>query len=169
MQMISPPSRTRPRHPTIFLAGTIDMGHGSDWQSAMGRFCADLPITFYNPRRTGWQADWDLFGPRGAIHPQLKHQILWEMKRLDTSDAIVMWLEDDSISPISLLEMGLHAHEGKVIIGCPPGYARAANVYITCRAYGIPVHKTWAAFIRATRNKAKELLAKKLPRRCKKA
>lgn len=156
MQLICAPSPARAKGPTLFLAGTIDQGNSVDWQKAVVRTLEDLPVTLYNPRRDAWDASWDL--KKGGLHPQLKRQINWELEHLDGADAIVMWLEGESFSPISLLELGLHAHEGKVIVGCPMDYSRAANIYVTCRRYGIPVCKTWASFLRATKKKTKELL-----------
>ena len=42
------------------------------------------------------------------------------------------------MSPISLLEFGLHARSGKMVVFCPEGFWRKGNVDIVCERYGIP-------------------------------
>ena len=45
-----------------------------------------------------------------------------------------------SKSPITLLEMGLHARSGKLHVACEPSFYRYDNVRITCAYYGIPLY-----------------------------
>ena len=47
---------------------------------------------------------------------------------------------DGSQSPITLLELGLHARSGKLLVVCTPGFYRYDNVRITCARYGVPVY-----------------------------
>src|SRR3546814_5771597 len=56
---------------------------------------------------------------------------------LESADIIVMLLAPGSQSPISLLETGLHARGGKLILLCPEGFWRKGNVDITADRYGI--------------------------------
>src|SRR3546814_14893140 len=56
---------------------------------------------------------------------------------LESADIIVMLLAPGSQSPISLLEKGLHARGGKLILLCPEGFWRKGNVDITAERYGI--------------------------------
>ena len=48
-----------------------------------------------------------------------------------------MVLLDDSKSPISLLEMGLYAKSGKLVVFCTPNFYRQDNVRLTCEKYNI--------------------------------
>ena len=48
-----------------------------------------------------------------------------------------MYFSPKTISPISLLEFGLHARSQKLIVICPDGYSRKGNVYIVCEHYNI--------------------------------
>ena len=57
----------------------------------------------------------------------------------EKADYILMNFLPGSLSPISLLEMGLHAKDGKLLVICTPGYARYENVRITCARYSIPL------------------------------
>lgn len=124
---------------TIFLAGTIDMGNSIDWQSALYREFSekDGRYILYNPR----QSDWDASRPG-----EMEYQVNWELSRLEESDYIIMYILEDSKSPISLLEMGLHARSGKMFVICGERFYRYDNVWITCEYYGIPLFKTLDEF-----------------------
>lgn len=128
----------------VFLAGSIEMGVATDWQAALA---AVLPpaVAILNPRRDAWDASW-----RQSIEePQFREQVEWELDGLDRADVIAMWFVPDTRSPITLLELGLHARGGKVIVGCPPGFWRRGNIEVVCARYTIPLHATWDAFVAA--------------------
>ena len=131
--------------PQIFLAGTIEMGESRDWQKLMAERLAEEPVTVFNPRRKVWNHSWNNSGLNVA--PSLREQIEWELDHMEKADLIALWLEEGSLSPVSLLELGLHLKEGKVIVGCPPGYRRAANVYVTAARYGVQVFTDWDSFV----------------------
>ncbi len=128
----------------IFLAGTIDMGNSVDWQAAtIDRFRqrGTGRYLFFNPRRaTG------LDGTKEDLH----YQIRWELEHLERADVIIMYILGTSKSPISLLEMGIHIHSGKLLVACEPDFYRYDNLKITCEYYGIPLY-----------NSLDELLAKR--------
>ena len=48
-----------------------------------------------------------------------------------------MYLAPTSQAPISLLELGLHARSGKVLLCCPDGFWRKGNVDIVAARYGL--------------------------------
>lgn len=127
MNVIYPNSRT------VFLAGTIDNGDSFNWQEDIINRCQDLDVIFYNPRRKHW--------PDNPIPSQIESQIRWEQEHLDNADVIIMCLLDDSKSPISLLELGLYAQSGKLIVFCNPEFYRYTNVKLTCQKYNIPLYK----------------------------
>ena len=53
-----------------------------------------------------------------------------------------MYLDPNTISPISLLELGLLAHCRKMIIVCPDGFFRKGNVEVVCDIYDLPLLNT---------------------------
>lgn len=61
----------------------------------------------------------------------------WELNALEKADYIIMFFGKDSKSPISLLEMGLYAKSGKLLVICPDGFWRKGNVDITAEKYGV--------------------------------
>lgn len=144
------PSSYVTARPSVFLAGSIDMGSATDWQTSM---CSptsglgDLPITIYNPRRPDWDSTWT----QDVSCAPFKQQVDWELNHLGWSDVIALYLDPTSKSPISLMELGLHAHGGKVIVCCPHGFYRKGNVDIVCSRWGIPVYEDYYSFVKALR------------------
>jgi len=119
--------------PRIFLGGSIDMGGAPDWQAAMTAALADMDVVILNPRRPDWNPNWR---PE-ADEPEFRRQVEWELAALEAADVIVMYFAPGTQSPISLLEMGLHARSGKLIVLAPDGFWRKGNVDITAQAYGV--------------------------------
>jgi hypothetical protein len=144
-----PPSPHEPsdgRH-TLFLAGSIDMGATEDWQAEVVSRLSDLDIVVLNPRRDDWDASW-----RQSIdEPQFRGQVEWELDGLERADVIAMWLARESQAPISLLELGLFARSGKVVVGCPAGFWRRGNVEVVCARYEIPLSGDFDAFVAMVR------------------
>lgn len=118
----------------IFLAGTIDMGNSRDWQMELyDRFSAmNGRYILFNPRQDNWDA---------SRPGEMDYQVSWELDHLEEADMIVMYILGSSKSPISLLEMGLHARSGKMHVICEPGFYRYDNVRITCGYYGVPLYE----------------------------
>lgn len=121
-----------PRTKTVFLAGTIDNGDSTNWQEELIDMCQYKDIVFFNPRRKDW------FGELSK--EELEYQIKWEQEHLDSADTIVMCLLDNSKSPISLLELGLYAQSGKLLVFCNKSFYRYDNVRLTCQKYNIPLY-----------------------------
>ena len=119
--------------PRVFLGGSIDMGGAPDWQAAMTSALADMDVVILNPRRPDWNPEWR---PE-ADEPEFRRQVEWELAALESADVIVMYFAPGTQSPISLLEMGLHARGGKLIVLAPDGFWRKGNVDITAQAYGV--------------------------------
>jgi hypothetical protein len=69
----------------------------------------------------------------------MDYQVNWELEHLEESDMIIMYILGSSKSPISLLEMGLHARSGKMYVICEEDFYRFDNVRITCSFYDIPL------------------------------
>jgi hypothetical protein len=122
---------------TIFLAGSIEMGVAEDWQSNVEElFLNYQAAVLFNPRRAEWDSSWT----QDIENPQFYQQVNWELNALEKSDLIFMYFAPGTKSPISLLELGLFAHTGKMIVCCPDGFWRKGNVDIVCDRYGIPVY-----------------------------
>lgn len=120
---------------SVFLAGTIDMGNSVDWQSAAAELFAakDGNYLLYSPRQSEWHPERE---------GEMEYQVNWELEHLERADRILMYFLPGSLSPISLLELGLFARSGKVVVVCSPEYYRYDNVIITCRRYSVPVYGT---------------------------
>ncbi|MEM8860633.1 MAG: nucleoside 2-deoxyribosyltransferase domain-containing protein [Chloroflexota bacterium] len=123
---------------SVFLAGTIDNGNSADWQSEVEQLLADEEIIILNPRHDDWDTSWE----QTISNPKFKEQVEWELGGLDRADTIFMYFAAGSKSPITLLELGLHAASGKVIIVCPDGFWRRGNLEVLAARYQIPLFQT---------------------------
>jgi hypothetical protein len=140
-----PPTKWNARDgaPTLFLAGSIDMGAATDWQAELAGLLAPRNVTILNPRREDWDSTW-----RQSIdEPKFREQVEWELDGLDRADVVAMWFAAESKAPITLLELGLTARSGKLLVGCPDGFWRKGNVEVVCARFGIPLATSWAAFV----------------------
>jgi len=133
---------------SVFLAGSIEMGKAEDWQVRIENELADFKVTMYNPRRDDWDSSWE----QKATNPQFNYQVNWEMNRLNHASIIFMYFSPDTKSPISLLELGLHADRTDMIVCCPEGFWRKGNVEIVCHRHGIPLHNTMEDAIAALKS-----------------
>jgi hypothetical protein len=113
---------------SVFLAGSIEMGIAEDWQSNVQEQFKYDDIVIFNPRRDDWDSSW----VQQQSNPQFNHQVNWEMDKLEDAGIIFMYFSPETKSPISLLELGLHANNRKLIICCPEGFWRKGNVDIVC-------------------------------------
>lgn len=146
--IVSPqPLPARDGRPRVFLGGSIDGGGAPDWQAALTRALAEDDVVILNPRRPDWNPAWR---PE-ADEPEFRRQVEWELAALEEADIIVMYFAPGTQSPISLLELGLHARSGKLIVLCPDGFWRKGNVDITAQAYGVRQVETMDALIAAVR------------------
>jgi len=137
----------------VFLAGSIDMGGTQDWQAQFARELADEGVVLLNPRREDWNPAWKPV----AEEPEFRRQVEWELDALQRADVIAMYLAPGSQAPVSLLELGLHAGSGKVLLACPDGFWRKGNVDIVAQRYGIPRYGSLPALAQAVRERLSEL------------
>src|SRR5262249_13162647 len=56
-------------------------------------------------------------------------------------------------SPITLLELGLFARSGKLVVCCPVGFWRRGNIEVVCARYGIPLVDSLKALIDLVRRR----------------
>jgi len=133
-----PPTWPDIKGASIFLAGSIEMGRAIEWQPAFTAALSHLPVTVFNPRRDDWDKSWT----QDISNPNFKAQVDWEMDHLKKADVIALFLQPGTMSPISLLELGLHASHGKLVVCCPEGFWRRGNVQMVCFRHGIPLVET---------------------------
>lgn len=117
----------------IFLAGSIDKGEAPDWQSEVIAALVDCNAIILNPRRPAWDERWT----PDADNPSFREQVEWELAGLEWADLIAMYLAPSSLAPISLLELGLYASSGKLVLCCADGFWRKGNVEIVAEWWNI--------------------------------
>jgi len=123
----------------VFLAGSIEMGQAEQWQEQFVNAMSDLSdLVIFNPRRDDWDSSWR----QRADDPQFFEQVNWELDMLDAADIVVMYLAPGTRSPVSLLELGLCARSGKLLVCCPTGFWRRGNVEVVCLRHQIPLYDT---------------------------
>lgn len=136
---------------SIFLAGSIEMGKAVDWQLLVQEKLEHLDVLMFNPRRDDWDSTWE----QTKENENFRGQVEWELDMLERCSLIMMYLDPASTSPISLLELGLYASTGKLIVCCPKGFYRKGNVDIVCQRYGILMVETLDELINLARWKLK--------------
>src|SRR5262245_21273171 len=120
---------------SVFLAGSIEMGAAPPWQAEVERGLADLDVVVLNPRRDRWDASWQ----QSASFGPFREQVEWELNGLHAATLVAMDFDPATKAPVTLLELGLRAASGGVLICCPPGYWRRGNVEIVCSRFGLPL------------------------------
>ncbi|MFK7950786.1 MAG: nucleoside 2-deoxyribosyltransferase domain-containing protein [Saprospiraceae bacterium] len=142
MKTIKPPhsiSKNHRRTKLVFLAGSIEMGKAEDWQSKVEKHFEALDdYTVLNPRRDDCDSSWK----QEFENPNFYQQVNWELNGLEKADTIILYLAPETKAPISLLELGLFADSGKILVCCPNGYWRKGNVEVVCERYNIPIYDT---------------------------
>ena len=127
----------------IFLAGSIEMGKAEQWQQEVvdlffRKFnqlkTADRDkkqLAIFNPRRIDWNENLE----QVYENPVLNQQINWELTALEWSDIVYFYFDSNTISPISLLELG--TYKEKAVVYCSENYLRKANVDVYCERFKI--------------------------------
>lgn len=133
MQIITAPAPLKINSKSIFLAGSIEQDKATRWQDEVIEKLKQYNYTILNPRRKMWDASWE----QRIDNPNFKEQVNWELDALGKADVILMYFDPNTKSPISLLELGLFAKSGKLVVCCPDGFWRKGNVDIVCQRFGI--------------------------------
>jgi len=120
---------------SLFLAGSIENGSANNWQGEVIYDLMHYNIDIFNPRRENWDASLET----NFENPLFYQQVNWELNALEKSDIILMYLEGNTKSPISLLELGLFAKSGKMNVVCDDEFWRKGNVDIVCDRYNIKI------------------------------
>lgn len=133
--------------PTVFLAGSIEQGQAVDWQAQAASALEPHGVTILNPRRDVWNASWE----QRITSAPFREQVEWELDGLTRCEAVLMYFAPGTQAPITLLELGLVAPSGKLIVSCPDGFWRKGNVEIVCARFGVPVVDKLEVAIELTR------------------
>ena len=59
------------------------------------------------------------------------------MDHARVADVIAFYFKPGTLTPITLLELGMYAGTGKAVVCCPEGFYKRGNVQIVCRRSGI--------------------------------
>lgn len=118
--------------PSIFLSGSIEDGP-TPWQTRLSALLVAQPLTILNPHRPDWDASW----VQDISDARFRTQVQWELDMMEAADVIAVYLAPGSQAPITLLELGLFARTGKLVVACPEGFWRRGNVQVVCARFGI--------------------------------
>lgn len=110
-------------------------------------FCDQRARLARRNAREGRREKWDASWRQSLDEPKFREQVEWELDGLERADVIATWFAPDTKAPITLLELGLFARSGKVIVGCPDGFWRKGNVEVVCARYGCKLAEDWEAFV----------------------
>lgn len=146
MKEIKAPNKVENARMHLFLAGSIEMGAAEKWQEKVTAALKEYNVTVLNPRRDDWDSSW----VQSIDNAQFKEQVDWELSAMQLSDTIAMYFDPATKSPITLLELGLYARTGKLVVCCPDGYWRKGNVDVVCNRYNVQQVNTLDALIQAT-------------------
>jgi len=139
---------------SIFLAGSIDRGQAVDWQTLITRKLSYMPVTILNPHRPDWDSSWK----EEISFKPFRDQVNWEQDMLEAADVIVLYFSKESKAPISLLELGLFARTGKMIVACPPEYWKRGNVQIVCQRLNVELVDSIDELVKGVERKVQGLL-----------
>lgn len=136
-RIVKPPAPLPPdgQTPSVFLAGSIEMGSAADWQAHFEHSLSDLDVLILNPRRDEWDASWE----QSSNNPLFREQVEWELAGLERAAVVAMYFAPSTKAPITLLELGLCARGDRLLVCCPTGYWRRGNVEVVCRRYQVPL------------------------------
>ena len=132
----------------LFLAGSIEMGTAEKWQERVVRELQSTQWTILNPRRDDWDSSWE----QTESNPQFREQVMWEIKAQEIADYILMYFDPNTKAPITLLELGLFADSGKLLVVCPDGFWRKGNVEVVCKYHDIPMYNSLTATLAVVRH-----------------
>ncbi|MGV3612264.1 MAG: nucleoside 2-deoxyribosyltransferase domain-containing protein [Fluviicola sp.] len=152
MLTVKPPHKipSSTDHFKVFLAGSIEMGVAENWQQKMEHaLSGEEKVVLLNPRRDDWNASWK----QEVTNQQFHEQVTWEMDGLESADLIVFYFSPGTQSPVTMLELGLFARSGKLVVCCPEGFWRKGNVDMVCQRFNIEQVDTLEALIQKIKNR----------------
>lgn len=79
----------------------------------------------------------------------------------EAADVIAMYMGPQSQAPISLLELGLFARSGKMIVACPDGFWRRGNVQIVCKRFEVELVNSLEELVQGIERRLGDLTARR--------
>jgi len=131
-----PPVKPQVTRPSVVLYGGIQPEPA--WQTSIAASLSGLPVDILDPRRDDWDSSWI----EDISFPKFKEQVEWEMDCAKIADVIVFYFPPGLLTPVALLELGMHAGTGKALVCCPEGFYKRGNIQILCLRYGIDLLDT---------------------------
>jgi hypothetical protein len=128
-----PSARSPITRPSIILYGSLEPNPATDWQTSLAASLCDLPVDIINPRCDAWDSTWK----EDVSDSRFREQVEWEMDHGKVADVIAFYFKPGTLTPISLLELGMYAGSGKAVVCCPEGFYKRGNVQIVCQRYNI--------------------------------
>lgn len=115
----------------VFLAGSIEMGKATDWQTMLGYILSKEPAVgrIFNPRRPNWDSSWE----QSPSNPNFLEQVTWELDHIENADIVFFNFVPGTMSPVTMAEFGYIVCTGKYpIVCCPKDFWRSGNIRIMC-------------------------------------
>lgn len=137
-EILPPNSFDQMVSPSIFLAGSIDMGVAPNWQAEVVKDLEPFNGTILNPRRLDWDSSWI----QSASNPNFSEQVNWELDGLGAADIILMHFAPATLAPISFGEFSAHYMTSKMFVSCPKGWWKRGNVEVMCERAGIKLYES---------------------------
>lgn len=138
-----PPHAPTYRDFSVFAAGSIEMGQAIQWQPLLADYLCHLPLTICNPRRGAWDSSITPSAKTAAF----RQQVEWELDALTRCSVICFFFDHATMSPVTMCELGLWAHSGKVVVCCDRRFWKSGNVELVCERYRVPLVDTFADLV----------------------
>lgn len=152
IQVITPntPDQTPLHAKTIFLAGPTSVPWRADFLTLLTTHMqtaapttttttSTAGLTVYDPTQPLWDGTW---AEDYAVDARFRQQVDWELDAQESASLVVVFLDQRSQAPVSLIELGLCARSGRAVVGCERGFWRRGNVQAVCARYGVPLEET---------------------------
>lgn len=121
--------------PSVYLAGSVTKP--VDWRKRFIDMVRDIQlpvgVALLDPVRKDWDDTW----VESLADPRFREQVEWELRSMRFADVIAVHFEPGSLAPVSLLELGLYANSGKLLIHCPDGFWKRGYVEAVASFYRI--------------------------------
>lgn len=130
---------------SIFFGGSIEMGKAENWQEKLTNdLISKLPedVKIINPRRDYWDSSWE----QSINNEKFKEQVEWELYSQECCDIVIYYFAKNTMSPITLLELGAFINKKNIVVYVDPEYQRRGNVEIFCKRYGLDYYLTYEDF-----------------------
>lgn len=153
---VPPEQITRPKDqpipPSVFLAGSIEMGKAVQWQRHLYNYLQDLPIEVFNPRR----GHWDPNVTAEAKHLDFRRQVNWEWEALKDATVICFFFDHETMSPVTMLELGKWLNSDKVVVCCDKRFWKGGNIHLVCEYEKVPLAENFTDLVGLIRAKLRK-------------